>query len=71
MADGALEETERFEGVFRQGFLCAFCLLDLGNMTDLHVHVEKYHPEASLSDKTLDSLKGWNILLLLPFLLHN
>ncbi|MFH4984098.1 hypothetical protein AB6A40_010807 [Gnathostoma spinigerum] len=45
--------------VVRQGFLCPFCMQDLGNLSLLYAHVRKFHPESSEDTDTLEQLKGF------------
>ncbi|EFO26560.1 FYVE zinc finger family protein [Loa loa] len=52
------DETDDLSGAFRQGFLCPFCMQDLGDLTTLHAHVEKYHPKSIPADHSLDHIKG-------------
>ncbi|VDK43029.1 unnamed protein product [Anisakis simplex] len=47
------------EGInIRQGFLCPFCLEDLGDASHLFAHVDKYHPASTSSANGFDHLKG-------------
>lgn len=52
------EEGTGMEEVIRQGFLCPFCMQDLGDLLHLQAHVERYHAESGSSD-ALDHLKGF------------
>lgn len=56
--DMSNNDTNDLGGAFRQGFLCPFCMQDLGDLTTLHVHVEKYHPKSASADHSLDHIKG-------------
>uniref|UniRef100_A0A915Q518 C2H2-type domain-containing protein n=1 Tax=Setaria digitata TaxID=48799 RepID=A0A915Q518_9BILA len=51
-------EAENLGGAFRQGFLCPFCMQDLGDLTSLHAHVEQYHPTSTPIDYSIDHIKG-------------
>lgn len=42
----------------RQGFLCPFCLLDLGDVSHLQAHVTEAHGERSDKDDVLVHVKG-------------
>lgn len=46
------------ESIIRQGFLCPFCMQDLGELAYLHAHVEKFHPESIPTSDAFDHLKG-------------
>uniref|UniRef100_A0AAF5PH71 FYVE-type domain-containing protein n=1 Tax=Wuchereria bancrofti TaxID=6293 RepID=A0AAF5PH71_WUCBA len=52
------DDTDNLGGAFRQGFLCPFCMQDLGDLVTLHVHVEKHHPKSAPADYSLDHFKG-------------
>ncbi|OZC09940.1 FYVE zinc finger [Onchocerca flexuosa] len=52
------DDINDFGGAFRQGFLCPFCMQDLGDLTTLHIHVEKYHPKSASADYSLDHIRG-------------
>lgn len=53
------EETDGMTGgALRQGFLCPFCLQDLGDLNILHAHVQKCHPKSVSADDALYHLKG-------------
>ncbi|VDN05744.1 unnamed protein product [Thelazia callipaeda] len=56
--DMSNDKTNNWGGAFRQGFLCPFCMEDLGDLTTLHAHVEKYHPRPVSVDNSLDHIKG-------------
>ncbi|VDM39406.1 unnamed protein product [Toxocara canis] len=51
--------SETIEEIIRQGFLCPFCLQDLGDTSHLHAHVGRYHPESASSVYAFDHLKGF------------
>ncbi|MCP9266043.1 Rabenosyn-5 [Dirofilaria immitis] len=51
-------DTNDLGGAFRQGFLCPFCMQDLGDLTALHIHVGKYHPKSAPADYSFDHIKG-------------
>ncbi|VIO86631.1 Uncharacterized protein BM_BM6531 [Brugia malayi] len=52
------DDADNLGGAFRQGFLCPFCMQDLGDLVTLHVHVEKHHPKSTPADYSLDHFKG-------------
>ncbi|KAL3982103.1 FYVE zinc finger family protein [Acanthocheilonema viteae] len=52
------DDTDDLGGAFRQGFLCPFCMQDLGDLTALHAHVGKYHPKSVPADYPFDHIKG-------------
>lgn len=53
------DAEQHFENAFRQGFLCPFCLEDLGDPANLQAHVEKIHPKTSIfSDEPFDHFRG-------------
>ncbi|CAG9533099.1 unnamed protein product [Cercopithifilaria johnstoni] len=56
--DMSNDDTYDLGGAFRQGFLCPFCMQDLGDLTTLHAHVKKYHPKSTPADYPLDHIKG-------------
>lgn len=56
--DMGSDDTDDLGGAFRQGFLCPFCMQDLGDLTTLLAHVDKYHPKLAPADYPLDHIKG-------------
>ncbi|VDN81438.1 unnamed protein product [Brugia pahangi] len=51
------DDADNLGGAFRQGFLCPFCMQDLGDLVTLHIHVEKHHPKSTPADYSLDHFK--------------
>ncbi|PIO54521.1 hypothetical protein TELCIR_24115, partial [Teladorsagia circumcincta] len=45
----------------RQGFICPFCMTDLGDFPRLQSHVNSVHPEGGqdLTDTVIDNVKGF------------
>lgn len=45
----------------RQGFICPFCMVDLGDFSRLQNHVDTVHPERGqdLTDTVIDNVKGF------------
>lgn len=52
------DAEEDFCTPFKQGFLCPFCMQDLGDLAILHAHVKKYHPKSVRADHSLNHIKG-------------
>lgn len=53
------DSSATIDEIIRQGFLCPFCLQDLGDASHLQAHVEKYHRESASSAYAFDNLKGF------------